>query len=504
MISQTVKKQYKKYATHLILFFSITLIAIVDIVTSSQRSFWLDEIFSVNVSKNWGTLWNTLAQYEPNMWFYYLLLHFWLQFGKTELFVRSLSIIFACVTVIAVYFLGTLLFTKAVGRLAALLLSVNIFFITYSQDARSYSLLVLLTTLSSYFFIKSMYYGKKNYWLLYVVITALSIYTQLYAVFILIAQVVSAPFLIAPHVRLKYFFVSQGVIYMLLSPFLILPSVKNQLAEIVPRYNDILSILTVLSGDLSILSLILVAIVLGNIFILFQKGHHKELYPIIFLLTCITLPISISFVFSFFVKPIISQRYLIVCLVPFTLVLANSVLTLRSKKVFLSLFFLIMIFSCIRIFLWSLHIDEFSKLDINNEPWRQTVSYSLSQGTSEKIAVLFYPYFLKIPYDYYLYDTPHRPITIKTIEISSGSYLKNGAGTLPEPNILVLNSLSNRFDVVLFITENIQLRTGNRYKEMQKIQNQLGKEYRLSSLVSFGQISVWRYDINRVMVSLIK
>ena len=86
---------------------------------------------------------------EADMSLYYFLLHGWLLFGGSEFFVRSFSVLFAVASVPAIYLLGRQLFDSRVGLIAAALLAVNAYLVQYSQDARSYSLMVLLGLLSS-------------------------------------------------------------------------------------------------------------------------------------------------------------------------------------------------------------------------------------------------------------------------------------------------------------------------------------------------------------------
>ena len=80
---------------------------------------------------------------------YYLLLHGWMNFfGDSVFAVRSLSVIFAAGAVVVTYFVGRTLFDKRVGVLSALLFSVSVFELQLSQEARMYSLMVLLACTS--------------------------------------------------------------------------------------------------------------------------------------------------------------------------------------------------------------------------------------------------------------------------------------------------------------------------------------------------------------------
>ena len=86
---------------------------------------------------------------ETNPPFYYVLLHFWvLVFGDSEFSLRFLSVGLGSVSIIAIYALGKLLFNKRAGIIAALILAVSVFHIQFAQEARGYTLTVLLTLIS--------------------------------------------------------------------------------------------------------------------------------------------------------------------------------------------------------------------------------------------------------------------------------------------------------------------------------------------------------------------
>src|SRR5271166_658524 len=118
------------------------------------KPFWFDESFSVEVARiDWRNFLHLLWWREANMSLYYVLLRIWLHFGQSPFFIRSLSAVIAAATIPAIYWLGTLLFDRRVALIAAALLALNGYDIRYAQEARSYSLFVLLATLSSGFLI---------------------------------------------------------------------------------------------------------------------------------------------------------------------------------------------------------------------------------------------------------------------------------------------------------------------------------------------------------------
>ena len=107
------------------------------------HSLWIDEGASVLfATMPWRLFLHTLWAYQGNMTLYYFLLREWIHLGDSEFMVRSLSVLFSVLTIPAMYGLGKGLFDRATGLTAAALLSVHSFHILWSQQARSYSLLL--------------------------------------------------------------------------------------------------------------------------------------------------------------------------------------------------------------------------------------------------------------------------------------------------------------------------------------------------------------------------
>jgi uncharacterized membrane protein len=155
----------------------------------ARKPFWLDECFSVEVARlSWHDFAFLLWRREANMALYYLLLRGWLSFGSTPYFIRSLSVIFSLAAVPAIFWLGSHLFDRRVGLIAAALLSVNAYHIRYAQEARSYSLFCLLAILSSGFLVATLRRDSRRSWIGYVVSSVLAVYAHLYALLLIGAQ----------------------------------------------------------------------------------------------------------------------------------------------------------------------------------------------------------------------------------------------------------------------------------------------------------------------------
>lgn len=86
---------------------------------------------------------------------YPVLLNRWMSlFGESDLAIRSLSALFSLSSILAVFWLTRLLFGAGPALFAALLQAVSPFDIHYAQEARMYSLTILLSSLSCATFFK--------------------------------------------------------------------------------------------------------------------------------------------------------------------------------------------------------------------------------------------------------------------------------------------------------------------------------------------------------------
>jgi mannosyltransferase len=153
------------------------------------KPLWFDETFSVEVARlDWWNFLHLLWWREANMSLYYLLLRAWLHFGHSPFFIRSLSVVVSSSTILAIYWLGVLLYDRRVGLIAAALLAFNGYDIRYAQEARSYSLFILLATLSSGFLIAYLKEPSRRRRSSYLICSILAVYAHFYALLLIVAQ----------------------------------------------------------------------------------------------------------------------------------------------------------------------------------------------------------------------------------------------------------------------------------------------------------------------------
>ncbi len=118
------------------------------------QSIWLDEIHTMIESNPALTLreFYDVINFREGMGHLYFFLVRMLHaiFGYSTLTARLFSVFTGIATVYTIYLLGKVVYNKRVGLIAALLLTVNLYHITYSQEARPYALLVFFCILSFY------------------------------------------------------------------------------------------------------------------------------------------------------------------------------------------------------------------------------------------------------------------------------------------------------------------------------------------------------------------
>ncbi|HEU0317212.1 MAG TPA: glycosyltransferase family 39 protein, partial [Solirubrobacteraceae bacterium] len=118
--------------------------------TLGQQSFWFDEASTGRLMRmGLGSMIRALPDGESTPPLYYVLAWVWTRaFGTGEVGLRSLSALAGTLTVLAVYAAAARLFDRRAGLAAAALATFSPLLIWYSQEARAYALLVLLSAAS--------------------------------------------------------------------------------------------------------------------------------------------------------------------------------------------------------------------------------------------------------------------------------------------------------------------------------------------------------------------
>ena len=128
----------------------------------------------------------------------FIVTHFFIVlFGETEFILRLQAMLFGSLSVLLVYKVGEILWTRKEGVIGAFLLAMNAYHVEYSQEARHYALMVSLALLSLIFLLKALKGNRKRLWLGFVLCTSLGLYNHVFALLILPAEVAFAAWVVA-------------------------------------------------------------------------------------------------------------------------------------------------------------------------------------------------------------------------------------------------------------------------------------------------------------------
>ena len=163
-----------------------------------DESFWLDESYTVKYTDYTipqvvkGTYANStllpmfFGKGAGTVPFYYMITNSWTKiFGMSEFKLRIVSALFGIASIYVIFLLGRFLFNSQAGLIAAFMLAINHQQIYFSQEARMYGMLVILTSLSAFFLLRALSSNRTAYWAAFVIANIALLYTHYFSFFIL-------------------------------------------------------------------------------------------------------------------------------------------------------------------------------------------------------------------------------------------------------------------------------------------------------------------------------
>ena len=136
-----------------------------------------------------GPMLHVVATSERSPPLYYLLAWAWSQlFGTGEVGLRSLSALIGCLTVPAAYLAGRELASTRAGLIAAALVAFNPYLVWYSQEARSYALLVFFVAWGLYFFVRCLDNPSRRNLAMWATASTLALCSHYFAAFLVGAE----------------------------------------------------------------------------------------------------------------------------------------------------------------------------------------------------------------------------------------------------------------------------------------------------------------------------
>jgi len=380
--------------------------AVLRLLHLGAKSLWYDEPLTVAIARlSWPSfthLWHYgEAAYQGA---YFLLMRGWLHLGQSEAWIRLPSAIFAIASIPLIYVLARRLIGDRAALAAAAILAFSPTDVYYSQEARGYTLGILLVLLSSWFFVRAVQEGRKRDWWLWTVFSALAIYSHFFTSLVVVAQ--GASLLVLREAKLWRRVIAYGALIVLLTapglPFLFrgapaqVPSLL-QWPRATPKELLHLALFLGGSGEKLVLSAILWIAALRAIGRERAEQNRGMFWRGALLILWAVVPILLLALISI-ANPLFVQRYMIFCLPATVMLAARGMIALPQHRIGLWLVVALCVFSLVNVFL------GYAK---PREDWRGATSAVIAAAAPGD-AVLIFPFFARTGFDYY-YDRDGAP-----------------------------------------------------------------------------------------------
>jgi mannosyltransferase len=370
-----------------------------------SESLWFDEAFSFSVAQMdiMQIVFSTTRDNNPPL--YYLILHYWMLLaGNSEFAIRLPSAISGALAVPVIYGIGKLLFSRVAGLIAALILSLSAYHIRFSQEARTYSLMVFLGLLSFYFFLKLLKDPpSRSTTAGYVVSTSLLMYSHVYSIFLIGAQVL---YLLITRQDLRRWVVPATFVALLYVPGLARIAMNLLLPQgawksggmdwvPAPTFSHVVDFFILYSGPIPLV----ITFVLLSAFGLYDLARSKRGSTAWLLLAWLLVPIVVPFVVSHLYRPMLLDKYTIAASPALYLLVARGVEGLRSVKYSSVLLHARILFAIgVTVFSLATALDYYTAT--TKEPWRQVAGYVNGHAKPGDL-ILFYRSSGKALFGYY-------------------------------------------------------------------------------------------------------
>ena len=184
---KNIKQLLLRFGLPIILLISLGL----QLSTLDTYSFWFDESYSsVITSESAGDAIDLTSQ-DVHPPLYYVSLFEWTEvFGRSDFAFRSMSVVFAILSLLLLYKILRSFFTKPVSLFALFIASIAPYTIRYAQEARMYTLASFFILASTLVLIRITQSKKPPFtlWLLYGLLLAGAAYTHYFSMLIIVMQ----------------------------------------------------------------------------------------------------------------------------------------------------------------------------------------------------------------------------------------------------------------------------------------------------------------------------
>ncbi len=382
-----------------------------------SESLWADEGITVKtVSDTFAAMKQILAKaIHPPL--HYLILHPLTQaFGNSEFVVRLPSAIFGIVSIFMTYRIGKLLFDTRTGLLAAGLVALSYFQIRYSQEARNYALLNMMSLFSYYYFLNLLRQPSRKHSVGYLISTVLLLYTHVYGIFVVLAQnlymlirVVVSRKDVRP--SLLHWLCLQSIAALLFTPWIsvimhhVVTRQSSGAWQKTPSLYNLAATFGVYAGSLPLLILFISILLLAAALWIFKpdemttephagRFRFTRMEPVYILLVWLGTQAILPFFLSQVMTSFYRYRYTIAASIAFYLLVTLGLRQLQRTR-----FLLPVALACI-LFFSSLTLQKFYT-EPNKERWRDVAAYVDEKAQSRDLLLFTAGFLLESNFNYY-------------------------------------------------------------------------------------------------------
>jgi len=446
-MTQVAKAETEKRVVLVLLVVVISLGALLRIAKLGSESLWLDEAYSIYTSQESlpVIVQETSGDVHPPL--YYFALHYWIKlFGISEFATRFLSVVFGVIAIAAIYQLATLLFDRLTGLFSAALLAWSHFNIEFSQEARMYELLALLSLGSFYFFLKLLRKEAGIGTLLgYIACTALLTYTQVYSVFILIAENLFFAFLFFSSREifrrtLWRWILTQGIVLLLFLPWVFV--LKRQIAEHKsfwirpPTFFELRYSFLQIAGSYELFLILIPLAALPVAWALaeqFARSHTPGVKDegnslplsrnekICFLFIWLASPTLLPFIASYFVTPFFLAKYTICATLAFIILAARGIRMVPNRYLQIAGLAIVIAYAQSDLNDYWTHVRK--------DRWREAVAFFNQKAQPGDLVVFSEPAGHQ-PFNYY---STHHELTERPFPLYNNEFDADTVGSVLKP-----------------------------------------------------------------------
>lgn len=306
---------------------AVVVVVILSVHAITAKSFWYDEAISLKFARMApDRLFATLTEREANGWLYYAALSVWRSLGDGEARIRFLSVLCAAATVPLLFLVGRRHIGSLAAALACVMFAFHPFVIEYAQEARMYTMAMLLVTAAALAWSHATETDRAGWWAVYVVLAIAGILTHFFCGFVVVG--LGMTWLLGVVPRTRNGFISQVAIVVVCLPVanFVASLGFGQIAWILPISDG--GVVTVL-GALGAGSLTLSWILFGGALVAIPTRDPDKARRLAPLIAWMTTPIVGGIVISFY-QSLLQDRYFIVSLPPLLLLASAGFVRIGS------------------------------------------------------------------------------------------------------------------------------------------------------------------------------